>query len=121
MTIARTIPLLTSLPAGLIAMLVIGIPLAIVMIVLTRKALRLERDLQENGIVADAVVVRCESRRSDGRIRYSPYVRYVAGGKEHEAAINVACNFPIGRKVKIQYIPSKWNYVAFVSQDLSTP
>ena len=118
MNIVRTIPFLTSLPAGLIAMIVLGVPLAIVMTVLLRKALRLERELQENGIVADAVVVRCESRRSDGRIRYSPYVRYVAGGVEHEAALNLRSNLPIGRKLKIKYLPGKWDYVAFVSQEL---
>lgn len=110
--------LLSGLPAGLVAMLVIGIPLAVVMAVLIRKALLRERELQEDGLVADAVVVRCESHLSDGHRRYSPYVKYVAGGEEHEAALNLRSNLPIGRKLKIKYVPGKWDYVAFVSQEL---
>lgn len=110
--------LLRALPTGLLVMLMIGIPLAVAMAVLIRKALLRERELQEEGIVADAVVVRCESHLSDGRTRYTPYVRYVAGGEEHEAALNLRSNLPIGRKLKIKYVPGKWDYVAFVSQEL---
>lgn len=109
---------LTTLPAGLIAILAIGIPLAIVIAVLLRSAILRERELQNHGILADAVVVRCESRRSDGHTRYTPYVRYYVDGQEHEAVVNVSSNFPVGRKMKIKYIPEKWDYVAFVSQEL---
>lgn len=114
----HTLPLLAGLPPGLAVMLIIGVPLAVAMAILVRRALRQEKELQENGIVADAVVVRCESRLDDGRRRYSPYVRYVAGGEEHEAALNLRSNLPIGRKLKIKYVPGKWDYVALVSQEL---
>lgn len=110
---------LFGLPTGLAVMLIIGIPLAIAMAVLIRRALLHEKEIQEDGLVADAIVVRCESTLSDGRRRYSPYVRYVAGGEEHEAALNLRSNLPIGRKLKIKYVPGKWDYVVFVSQELS--
>lgn len=117
----RVLHPVAALPTGIIVMLALGIPLAIIVTVLVTKTFRLENELLQDGIIADAVVVRCRAKRKDGKKRYYPTVRYRASdGKEHEASINVRTNLPVGRKLKIKYLPGKYDYVAFVSQELGT-
>lgn len=101
--------------AGLI--LGISIPLII-------KAVRQTKRLQEEGYEVDAIVIASESQLADtasGR-RHANTVRYKAlDGKEYEAHLSYAGAMPVGRKLRIKYLPEDTGYVLFVSQNLNTP
>ena len=50
---------------------------------------------------------------------YRCYVKYFGDDNlEHEATLNANLNAPIGRKIRIKYMPGKYDYVVFVSQEL---
>ena len=112
------------MPPSLIFMAVIaGIILAI-SIPLIIKAVRQTKRLQKEGYEVDAIVIASESRMDDtasGR-RHANTVRYRAwDGKEYEAHLSYAGQMPIGRKLRIKYLPEDTGYALFVSQDLNTP
>lgn len=73
------------------------------------------------GIEIDSIVCRVEEKWDiDSHKRYyNAYVKYIGDDNlEHEALLNVRNNFPYGRKVKIKYLPTKYDYAIFLSQEL---
>ena len=105
-----TIPLL---------MLLIASGFMILVGILIGSAVKKERKIHENGIEVDSVVVRNESRLRDGSRRYTSFVKFMGDdGTEHECSLNYSGHMPIGRKVRIKYLPGKYDYVVFVSQEL---
>lgn len=88
--------------------------------VLITAAVKRENNMRTNGIETDSVVVDGEMYYdSDNRSRYNCYVKFVGDdNEEHIARLNVASDLPIDRKVRIKYLPGKYDYVAFVSQEL---
>lgn len=93
--------------------LAIVIPLIIV-------TLKREKEIYENGLEADGVVSRVESRMARIRngLEYFPYIRYVGDdGQEHEGLLNVSVQFKIGRKMRIKYLPGRYDEVRFISQE----
>lgn len=95
-----------------IAVALIAVPLIVI-------SIRREKRLIADGIEVDAVVIRVKSRREDGHTRYYPTIRYTSvDGITHEASINVRTNFPVGRRLRVKYLPPKYDYVAFVSQEI---
>ena len=90
--------------------------------ILIRYATKKEKQIYEKGIEVDSVVSRIESRmrshHSTGHT-YHCYVKFTGNdGNEHEALLNLCSNLPIGRKVKIKYLPPKYDQAVFVSQEL---
>lgn len=83
-------------------------------------AIRKEQQIYTNGIETTSVV--CENEQylnQDCRKRHRCYVRYRGNdGKEHVGLLNVRSNLPLGRKVHIRYLPSKYDTVVFVSQEI---
>lgn len=83
--------------------------------------LKKEKEINENGIESDSTVCKIEIRYKHNiqRFHYSPYVKYIGDdGNEHEARLNVSSNFPYGKKIRIKYLPGKYDYVIFVSQQI---
>lgn len=101
--------------------LIIGIAFGLVIVVSVALAVAKERKIEKYGIEVDALVTRIESRYDydSHKTNYYPYAEYVGDDNEkHEARVNVSINFPIGRKLKIKFLPSKYDYVIFVSQQI---
>lgn len=87
-----------------------------------RAAARREKEIYENGYEVDAVVFKVETSydHDSHRRSYYPYVKYIGDdGHEHEARVNVCTNFPYGRRMRVKYLPSRYDYVVFVSQECS--
>lgn len=107
--------------AGIIitAILIIAVFLTIV-IIAVHTASKREQAIYANGIEVDSVVVRCDaSLNQDHDTRYRYYVKYKGNdGSEHEGLLNVRTTMPVGRKVRIRYIPGSYDEVVFVSQEL---
>lgn len=81
-----------------------------------------EMNVYNNGIEADSIVIRVEAKGSGTEKRYHSFVKYVdENGEKHEGCLNVRSHFPIGREIRIKYIPGKFENVVFVSQNLDTP
>ena len=101
------------------AILIIIVFLAIV-ITAIKIASKREKDIYDSGIEVDSVVANCEQyfdRDHDSRHRC--YVRYVGNDRvEHEGLLNVRTTLPIGRKVRVKYLPGKYDEVVFVSQEI---
>ena len=94
----------------------IGVAVVIVIagITVLVKAMRTSGKIYMEGVEADSVVVRTEP---SGKGRCSSYVEYVGDdGAKHESLLNV--DLPVGRKVRIKYIPGKFDEVVFISQEL---
>lgn len=90
--------------------------------ILIKYALKKEKAIYQNGIETDSVVSRVDYRltgnRGSGR-HYYCYVTFTGDdGLEHEALLNLASNLPIGRKVRIKYLPPKYDQAVFISQEL---
>lgn len=79
-----------------------------------------EKNIYENGLEVESIVVRCEHYfTSDHDSRYHCYVKYEGNdGLYHEGLLNVRTDLPVGRKIRIRYLPEKYNEVVFVSQKL---
>lgn len=83
-------------------------------------AIKKEKNIYMNGIEVDSEVVKCE-HYFDGNhdSRYRCYVKYVGNdGLDYEGLLNVQTTLPIGRKVRVKYLPEKYNEVVFVSQEI---
>jgi hypothetical protein len=90
--------------------------------ILIKYAIKKEKQIYEEGIETDSVVSRTESRmkshHGSGRI-YHCYVTFIGNdGKEHEALLNLRSDLPIGREVRIKYLPNKYDEAVFISQEL---
>lgn len=83
-------------------------------------AYKSEKRVYDEGFEVEGVVVRNVHHFSTNNIRtYTCYVRYRGyDGKEHEGALNISTDLPIGRKVVVKYLPEKYERVVFVSQTL---
>lgn len=87
--------------------------------ILVRIAMKRENKVYEQGIEVDSVVSRIKPHLSDGKRRYSCYVRFFdENGMECEALLNVRSNLPIGRSVRIRYLPENPKEAVFISQEL---
>ena len=102
-------------------MAVVVAAFAIVFFTILRIAIKREQAIYNDGLQADSIVSRHERySNGDGKIRFRCYVKYTGNdGREHEGLLNVRSDLPIGRKVKIMYIPGNYDEVVFVSQELS--
>ncbi len=108
-----------TIPVAIISFMIAFLVLAGILI---RIAYKKEKGIYENGIEVDSVVSRVDYRlngnRGSGRYYYC-YVTFTGNdGLEHEALLNVASNLPIGRKVRIKYLPPKYDQAVFISQEL---
>lgn len=101
------------------AILIIIVFLTIV-ITAIKIAIKKEKNIYTNGIEVDSVVVKCEHYFDrDHDSRYRCYVKYVGNdGSDHEGLLNVRTTLPIGRKVRVKYLPEKYDEVVFVSQEI---
>lgn len=101
----------------IIAFAVLAAVIIIVAIIAYKAAVRQNAEIQQNGICVDSVVVSNE--------RYKDYYRTVVrftgdDNQEHDCVLSYRGGMPVGRKVKIQYIPGKYDNVLFVSQEIGT-
>lgn len=87
----------------------------------TKIASRKESAINTSGIETDSVVVKCDHYfNRDQDSRYRCYVQYLGNdGVEHEGLLNIQTNLPVGRKVRIRYIPRQYDSVVFISQELN--
>lgn len=101
----------------MIVLIIVSIAIILFMIIIINIALKREKEIEVKGIETDAIVSKVEYDVEYQR--YTAYVKYIGDDeKEHEAIINVATNFPYGRKIRIKFLPGKYSYVIFVSQQL---
>lgn len=105
-----------------VIMIIIAVMFFCLVSVLVKTALKNEKNIYQNGIETDSVVSRVDYRlngnRGSGR-HYYCYVTFTGNdGLEHEALLNLSSNLPIGRKVKIKYLPPQYDKAVFVSQEL---
>ena len=80
-----------------------------------------EKKILKEGIKVDSTVCRVieDWDPNDHRRYYRSFVKYIGNDNlEHEALISARCNLPYGRKVKIKYLPPKYDYAIFISQEL---
>lgn len=103
----------------IMATLIIIAFLAIVVVAI-KIAIKKEKDVYSYGIEVDSVVVNCERYFSeDNTSRHHCYVKYVGDdGIEHKGLLNTRTTLPVGRKVRVRYIPGKYDEVVFVSQEI---
>lgn len=89
-----------------------------ILIVAVTFASKIEKRVYAEGVEVEGVVVRNVYHFSaDHASRYTCYVRYRGNdGNDHEGALNISTDLPIGRKVKVKYLPEKYENVVFVSQ-----
>lgn len=81
-----------------------------------------EMSIYNNGIETDSIVVKIQSKGSGTEKRYHSFVEYFdENGEKHEGCLNVRSDFPIGREIRIKYVPGNFENVVFVSQNLDTP
>lgn len=86
------------------------------------RALSRDKQIREDGLYAIGVVVRCETKKHNGTTRHTPYISYIGNDcQEHICTLSCSCNMPIGRRVKIQYLPGQYDYALFIEQDLNDP
>ena len=93
----------------------------IIVKILIKTAVDAENKIREEGLFEDAVVHHVDSKLSDNPSghSYNAYVSYIGNdGLEHIGLLNVRSNFPTGRRMKIQYLPGKYDSVVFISQEL---
>ena len=98
---------------------VFALALCIFAVVVIRWTLRREKLIQENGIETDAIVIKDETYRSNGRTRHKTHVLFTGiDGKTHLCVLGYAGGMPVGRKLRVKYLPGEYDYVSFVSQEL---
>lgn len=103
--------------------ILITIVVVIVVVVIVAVVLSKEKKIEKYGIEADAVVTKVYARRNSDRLAgfdYFPYVGYIGDdNQKHEARLNCNFNPPIGRKMRVKYLPGKYDYVIFISQEIN--
>lgn len=108
-------------PTMSIILLVVFIIVIIAVIAIAiSAAIKKEKQIYQEGIEVDSVVSRSESYfNRDHDVRYRSFVKYVGNDNlEHEAILNVRTDLPVGRKVRIKYLPGKYDEAVFVSQEI---
>lgn len=91
----------------------------IILVILLVIATNRDKKIMNEGIEAHSIVCRVEKKWKDGRSYYNAYVKYIGDDNlEHEALLSAKINFPYGRKIKIKYLPPKYDYAVFLSQEL---
>lgn len=105
---------------SIILIVVFVIVIIAVIVIAINVAMKKEKQIYQEGIEVDSVVSRSESYFDrDHDMRYRCFVKYVGDDNlEHEAILNVHTNLPVGRKVKIRFLPGKYDEAVFVSQEL---
>ncbi len=99
---------------------IIIISVLTIVITAIKIASKKEQNIYNIGIEVDSVVAKCEHYFDrDHDSRYRCYVKYIGNDNiEHEGLLNVRTNLPIGRKVRVKYLPEKYEEVVFVSQEI---
>lgn len=96
---------------------------AIILGILIGNAVKKEQDIHENGVETDGIAVNSKSHLCDGKractINYTTFIRFTGDdGKEHQSKLNYSGRIPVGRKVRIKYLPGKYDHIVFVSQEI---
>lgn len=106
--------------AIIITAILITIVFLTIVITAIKIASKKETEIYTNGIEVDSIVVKCEQYYDrDHDSRHRCYVTYVGNDNmEHEGLLNVRTTLPIGRKVRVKYVPGKYDTVVFVSQEI---
>lgn len=96
---------------------------AIILGILIGKAVKKEQNIHENGIETDGIVVDCKSYLANGKTvsvtRHTTIVEFTGNdGKRHQCKLNYSGKMPVGRKMRIKYLPGKYDYIVFVSQEI---
>lgn len=91
-----------------------------ILVVAVTFAYKHEKRVYDEGFETEGVVVRNVHHFSaDHSSRYTCYVQYRGcDGCDHESALNISTDLPVGRKVVIKYLPGKCENIVFVSQVL---
>lgn len=90
-----------------------------IIVIAINVALKKEKQIYQEGIEVDSVVNKVEHYYYDHDLRYRCYVKYIGDDNlEHNALLNVRSNLPIGRKVRIKFLPGKYDEAVFVSQEI---
>lgn len=105
---------------SIILLVVFAILIIVVIAIAINVAMKKEKQIYQEGTEVDSVVTRSESYfDSKHNVRYRSFVKYVDDNNlEHEAILNVRTDLPIGRKVRIRFLPGKYDQVVFVSQEI---
>ncbi len=83
-------------------------------------AIRREKKIYKYGIEVEAVVTsvfkwKITEGTRKGRIEYNTSVEYVGDdNQKHEATLNCNAHFSKGTKLKVKYLPGKYNYVVLI-------
>lgn len=100
---------------------VLAVAIITVAIIAARKAMNELNDIRQNGICVDSVVCSCEEYTRDHKTRYRTKVRFTGpNGETEERELDYVGGMPVGRKVRIQYIPGKYQRVVFISQQIGS-
>ena len=94
----------------------------IIFAILIYYSYKMENNILQNGIETDAVVTKVtavyDSDRIDKR-RYTAYAKFIGDDtNEHEAVLSASINFPYGKKLRVKYLPGKYDYCVVVSQEV---
>ena len=103
-----------------VVIFVVGIAIALFFAI--RHSINFEKNMEVNGIETDAVVSKVIlSDRDINSKRFDTYVSFTGDDKNmHEGRlINVSFNFPVGRKMRIKYLPGKYDLCILVSQEVN--
>lgn len=101
------------------AIIIVGF-VALIMLLINTAAKR-ERRIYDEGVETTSVVDRVDVRTEGGARRYYPRVLYKGvDGEYHLGSLNVRTNLPIGRRVRIKYLPNNFERVVFVSQEIGS-
>lgn len=83
-------------------------------------AIRREKKIYKYGIEVEAVVTnvvrwKTYEKTAKCRIEYTTSVEYVGDdNQKHEALLNCRAHFSKGTKLKVKYLPGKYNYVVLI-------
>lgn len=99
----------------MILMLLIIIGFFTFIVLAVRYTVKYEQEIKVKGIETEGIVSRNVSRGpKDNKVR-NCYITYIGDdGLEHEGLLNLSVNLPVGRKVKIKYLPPKYKHVTYV-------
>ena len=99
-------------------MVYFAVIIAILFIIIMIYAIHREIKIRKSGIEVDAVVTKTAKMHNEQRVGhydYTPYVEYVGDdNQKHEARLNCNSYFSKGTKLKVKYLPGKYNYVVLI-------
>ena len=86
---------------------------------LIHQAKKKEDEIYTQGIEAQAVVSSNEMYYRNGNRRCNCFVEFTGDdGMRHKGRLNLSTDLPIGRRVRIRYLPGKYENVVFMAQEL---